>query len=437
MPQIRVLLGFQQGQVYCLTEGPVVIGRDPKSDIMLHPESAASRRHAEVYAKNGGWSVRDLGSVNGTALNGRLASDELLGDKDEIVIGDNVFVFEDTDPLVAETEAWASRAVPTESRCVQNRPEAQMLVHTMAARMKWIEARVGRADIVRAALIALISRSHILLVGGAPAEFVRKIAGVLDLKFNRIHLTASSEPSHLIGGATMKVDDATGRQEYQFIEGPIFTQILQADEINRAQPKTQTIVFDAMHDHCVNASGQVFSLDEPFFVVATQNTPTLGGENSLHPDQLARFLLSVEVPHPAARSADSAVRAAIPLGQMMTAKDILSLQNIVRDLTISDHAMRYAVHLIRATRPTDGCAPDFIKKYMDAGAHPQAAHRLLLAAKAHAVLAGHLLVTAEDIRSVAPAVLRHRISTNTESVSVDKILQKLIQAVAEPSERDY
>ncbi len=407
---------------------------------MLHPESAASRRHAEVYAKNGGWSVRDLGSVNGTALNGRLASDELLGDKDEIVIGDNVFVFEDTDPLVAETEAWASRAVPTESRSVQNRPDAQMLVHTMSARMKWIEARVGRADIVRAALTALISRSHILLVGGAPAEFVRKIAGVLDLKFNRIHLTANSEPSHLIGGATMKLDDSTGKQEYQFIEGPIFTQILQADEINRAQPKTQTIVFDAMHDHCVNASGQNFSLDEPFFVVATQNTTALGDENSLSPDQLARFLLSVEVPHPSARSAESAVRAAIPLGQMMTAKDILSLQNIIRDLTISDHVMKYAVHLVRATRPTDGIAPDFVKKYIHTGAHPQAAHRILLAAKSHAVLAGHLLVTTEDIRRVASAVLRHRIfmspAAHTENVSVDKILQKMIQTVAEPSERD-
>lgn len=454
MPQIRVLLGYQQGHVFALADRPVIIGRDPKADIVLHPDSAASRRHAEIYPVAGGWRIRDLGSVNGSEMNGRRLSDEPLGDKDELVVGDNVFVFENKSPEVSRIAEAASQTIPTKATSVANRPEIQALVQAMGERTKLIEreigkAVVGRVEIIRDVLTAIISRGHVLLIsmpGLTKTTLVRTISEVLDLQFKRILLTPDLMPADIIGTEVLELDEATGKKEYRFVRGPVFTQMLLADEINRTPPKTQAALLEAMQECRVTAAGQAFSLDAPFFVLATQSPLQHEGTHPLPEAQLDRFMFSAYVDYPTESEEERIARAtASPqqytLNKILTARQILELQAAVRDLPVSDHVVKYAVRLVRSTRPNDQRAPDFVKKYVHCGAGPRAAQYLVLGAKARAIIDGRLLVTADDVRAVARPTLRHRISTNFaatgDGIDADKIVKKLVAAVEEPGEKDY
>ncbi len=454
MPQIRVLLGYQQGHVFSLGDNPVVIGRDPKADIVLHPDSAASRRHAEIYPVAGGWRIRDMGSVNGSELNGRRLKDEPLSDKDEVVVGDNVFVFENKSPDASRIAEAASQTIPIKATSVANRPEIQALVQAMSERTKIIEREIGKAivgqvDIIRDVLTAIISRGHVLLIGMpglAKTTLVRTISEVLDLQFKRIQFTPDLMPSDITGTDILEVDDTTGKKEYRFIRGPIFTQMLLADEINRTPPKTQAALLEAMQEYRVTAAGQTFTLDSPFFVLATQNPLEQEGTYPLPEAQLDRFMFSVYVDYPSESEEESIAKATTSpqkytLNKVLTARQILELQAAVRDLPVSDHVIKYAVRLVRSTRPNDQRAPEFIKKYIHCGAGPRAAQYLILGAKARAVIDGRLLVTTDDVRAVARPTLRHRIFTNftadSEGMDADKIVKKLISSVEEPGEKDY
>jgi MoxR-like ATPase len=454
MPQIRVLLGYQQGHVFSLGDRPVVIGRDPQADIVLHPDSAASRRHAEIYPDGRGWRIRDLGSVNGTIVNGGKLKDEPLMDKDEVVVGDNVFVFENKATDASKIAEAASQTVPSQPRGLANRPEIQSLVQAMSERTKTIEREIGKAivgqtDIIRDVLTAIISRGHVLLIGMpglAKTTLVRTISEVLDLQFKRIQFTPDLMPSDITGTDILEIDEKTGKKDYRFIRGPIFTQMLLADEINRTPPKTQAALLEAMQEYRVTAAGHTFSLDAPFFVLATQNPLEQEGTYPLPEAQLDRFMFSVYVDYPSEREEETIAKSttapqSYTLNKVLTARQILELQAAVRDLPVSDHVIKYAVRLVRSTRPADPRAPDFIKKYIHCGAGPRAAQYLILGAKARAVIDGRLLVTTDDVRSVARASLRHRIFTNfaadSEGMDADKIVKQLLLAVEEPGEKDY
>jgi len=465
MPLIRARIGHLQGHTFPLGESQVVIGRDPASDIALNPESAASRRHAAVYPQNGRWRIQDLGSVNGTILNGIRLDDGELSHGDEIVIGEEVFTYEDDSNGSAthETEAPApahvppppaARSIPIPTGAGAGSPEVQAMIRQMSERMKVIEREIGKAivgqlDIVRDMLTAIISRGHVLLIGMpglAKTTLVRTISEVLHLQFRRIQFTPDLMPSDITGTDILEVDDTTGKKEYRFIKGPIFSQILLADEINRTPPKTQAALLEAMQEYRVTASGQTFTLEPPFFVLATQNPLEQEGTYPLPEAQLDRFMFSVYVDYPSESEEEQIAKfttsnVKVVLNKVLDAAQIIELQNVVRDLPISDHVVKYAVRLVRSTRPGDQRAPEFIKKWIHCGSGPRAAQNLLLAAKARAVIDGRMLVTAADVRSVARPVLRHRIFTNftadSEGMDTNKIVDKLLEAVPEPGEKDY
>ncbi|HEY2341979.1 MAG TPA: AAA family ATPase, partial [Chthoniobacteraceae bacterium] len=431
MPLIRARIGHLQGHTFPLLDQQLVIGRDPASDIALSPESAASRRHAAVYPKDSRWHIQDLGSVNGTILNGTRVDDGQLTHGDEIVIGDEIFTFEDengapADAAGATPEAPAPVPVHRVSASVPvGSPEVHAIIRQMSAQTKAIEREIGKSivgqlGIIRDMLTAIISRGHVLLIGMpglAKTTLVRTIADVLHLQFRRIQFTPDLMPSDITGTDILEVDDTTGKKEYRFIKGPIFSQILLADEINRTPPKTQAALLEAMQEYRVTASGQTFTLDAPFFVLATQNPLEQEGTYPLPEAQLDRFMFSVYVDYPTEEEEELIAKATtssakVQLNKVLDAAQIIQLQTVVRDLPVSDHVVKFAVRLVRATRPGDPRAPDFIKKWIHCGAGPRAVQNLILAAKARAVIDGRMLVTADDVRSVARPVMRHRMFTN-------------------------
>jgi MoxR-like ATPase len=338
-------------------------------------------------------------------------------------------------------------------------PELQTAeVQEMVARMSQLtsvirdeigKAIVGQVDIVMDMLTAIISRGHVLLIGMpglAKTTLVRTISEVLDLEFRRIQFTPDLMPSDITGTDILEVDEETGKKEYRFIKGPIFTQILLADEINRTPPKTQAALLEAMQEYRVTASGKTFDLAAPFFVLATQNPLEQEGTYPLPEAQLDRFMFSIFVDYPSEEEEELIAKFTTSmikpiLNKVMQAEQILELQKTVRNLPVSDHVLKYAVRLVRATRPGDKRAPEFISRWISCGSGPRAAQNIIVAAKARAVIAGRLLVTADDVRSVARPVLRHRIFTNftadSEGMNTDKIVNKLLETVPEPSAADY
>ena len=467
MPHIRVLAGPQKGNVYPVKDHKMIIGRDPKSDIPLDVESPGSRQHAALYPDGAGWRVKDLGSLNGTILNKERLDESALKGGDEIVIGDAVFLFEDEKaPVAAPAPAPATPATippsaPAVEKPVQRAPEPsaesaelQALVQQMKGRTEKIMAEiakaiVGQKEIVTDVLTAIIARGHVLLIGMpglAKTTLVRTISDVLDLHFKRIQFTPDLMPSDITGTDILEIDEQTGKKEYRFIKGPLFTQMLLADEINRTPPKTQAALLEAMQEYRVTAAGQTFTLEPPFFVLATQNPLEQEGTYPLPEAQLDRFMFSVYVDYPTEEEEEIIAKVTTAaqkytLEKVLNAAAIIELQKAVRDLPVSDHVVKYAVRLARATRPGDSRAPDFVKKWIHCGAGPRAAQYLLVGAKARAVIAGRLVVSCDDVRSVARPVLRHRMFTNftadSEGMDTDKIVQKLLEAVPEPGEKDY
>ena len=440
MLQIRVQSGYNQGNIYPLESGKLLVGRTTDCDIALDARSAASRHHAEIYSANGEWRIRDLGSMNGTLLNEERIEDAVLSPGDSVGIGDSIFVVEQIGGDAAVKHA--------ESRDIQE------IIRQMSVKSKLIEREIGKAiigqkEIVRELLTAIISNGHVLMIGMpglAKTMMIRTVADVLDLSFRRIQFTPDLMPSDITGTDILEVDDATGRKEYRFIRGPIFTNILLADEINRTPPKTQAALLEAMQEHRVTAAGETYPLVPPFFVLATQNPLEQEGTYPLPEAQLDRFMFSIYIDYPTEEEEEQIAKVTtgtreVNLQKVLAGPEILDLQKAVRNLPVSDHVVKYATRLARATRPGDVRAPDFVKRWVHCGAGPRATQYLVVAAKARAVIAGRLLVTTDDVRASARPVLRHRMFTNftadSESVDTDKIVQKLLEAVPEPGEKDY
>jgi len=454
MPQIRVKMGYQQGRVFPLEDKKLLIGRDPQSDIVLDVESPASRHHATLYKVVNQWRIKDQGSLNGTLLNNSRVDDSGLRNGDKIVIGTAIFVFEDT-PEPAKQEKKREEVAPVApAELTEDQARIQETVSEMSVKTKLIEAEISKAiigqrEIIVELLTAIIADGHVLMIGMpglAKTMMIRTVSEVLDLKFRRIQFTPDLMPSDITGTDILEVDEATGRKEYRFIKGPIFTNMLLADEINRTPPKTQAALLEAMQEHRVTAAGETYPLDLPFFVLATQNPLEQEGTYPLPEAQLDRFMFSIYVDYPTEEDEEMIAKVTttqrnVELKKVLNATEILELQKVVRDLPISNHVVKYATRLVRATRPTDARAPEFIKKWVHCGAGPRAAQYLVLAAKARAVIKGRLLVSCDDVRAAARPVLRHRMFTNftadSEGVDTDKIVQKLLEAIPEPDEKDY
>jgi MoxR-like ATPase len=299
---------------------------------------------------------------------------------------------------------------------------------------------VGQDDVIEQLLTALFANGHVLLVGVpglAKTLLVSSLARVLDLRFNRIQFTPDLMPSDITGTDILEEDHATGKRLVRFIEGPVFANIVLADEINRTPPKTQAALLQAMQEKEVTAGGRTFRLALPFFVLATQNPIELEGTYPLPEAQLDRFMFNVRVDYPSqaeeeaiVASTTSAYEAA--LTTVLSAAQIQELQRLVRRVPVTEHVVRYAVRLARATRGREG-APEFVRQWVSWGAGPRASQYLVLGAKTRAVLHGRFTPGVEDVQAVAPAVLRHRIVTNftaeAEGVRPERIIEELLTSV--------
>jgi MoxR-like ATPase len=308
---------------------------------------------------------------------------------------------------------------------------------------------VGQADVMELLLLALFSRGHCLLVGVpglAKTLMISTLAKVLNLRFNRIQFTPDLMPSDITGTEIIQEDPQSGKRVFNFVRGPVFTNMLLADEINRTPPKTQAALLQSMQEYQVTAGGHTYPLEPPFFVLATQNPVEQEGTYPLPEAQLDRFMFMVKVGYPQRDDERTIVKNTTSETHsephtVLTAADILAIQKMVRRVPVSDHVVDYAVNLVRATRPHEKDTPDFINNWLTWGAGPRAAQNLVLGAKARALLRGRLNVSTDDIRHMAKPVLRHRIITNfnadAEGIDPDAVVEKLLATVKEPSAEAY
>jgi MoxR-like ATPase len=304
---------------------------------------------------------------------------------------------------------------------------------------------IGQDEMIEQMLMCIFARGHCLTIGVpglAKTLTVSTLAQALHLKFTRIQFTPDLMPSDITGTELIDQDRATGERTFRFVKGPVFANIVLADEINRTPPKTQAALLQAMQEYEVSSAGKTYKLEPPFFVMATQNPIEQEGTYPLPEAQLDRFMLSINIGYPTRAEEREIVMATTQstrqeIRPVLHGQDILWIQQLVRAVPASQHMVDYAVDIARATRPKEPPSPEFVKNWLAWGAGPRAAQNMILTAKARAILHGRFAVTADDIRTVAFPVLRHRIFTNfnadAEGVDVEQIIEKLIEAVPEPS----
>ena len=302
---------------------------------------------------------------------------------------------------------------------------------------------IGQQKILDHILIALLARGHSLLVGVpglAKTLIIKTLSDVLDLSFKRIQFTPDLMPSDITGTELIDVDQNTGQRSFRFYQGPIFANIVLADEINRTPPKTQAALLEAMQEHKVTAGGKTYELDEPFFVLATQNPIEQEGTYPLPEAQLDRFMFNLNIEYPSTEDEVSIVRETTTpeiqsLNAVITKFEIATYQDLVRRVPVADNVVEYAVKLVGATRPNSSTAPDFIQQSVDWGAGPRASQYLVLGAKAKAILDGRPSPNINDIQSLALPILRHRVLPNfnaeAEGLKVEDILTRLLDTIVE------
>jgi MoxR-like ATPase len=455
MATLTFLNGSKAGSVFTLQEGkPVLIGRDLACDIVLS-DSVISNRHARLEAKNGGWTIADLHSSNGTAVDGSIIQSVPLRSRAVVVFGEEVEArFSGDGAAAADAPPPAEAASPHPAPAHPASTEDLALVEQMRQRTERIRHEVakvivGQTDVLDQVLMVLLAGGHGLLVGMpgmAKTLMVSTIARVLDMEFKRIQFTPDLMPTDMTGTEILQTNLATQEKEFRFVRGPIFCNLLLADEINRTPPKTQAALLEAMQEKRVTVGNATYALDKPFFVLATQNPIEQEGTYPLPEAQLDRFMFNIWVDYPREHEEEEIVRATTVTqlaepSKVLNKREVLQLQEVVRKIPVSTHVIKYAIRLVRATRPGDPKAPDFVKQYVSTGAGPRAGQFLVLAAKARAVIEGRIHVSCQDIRRAATPVLRHRILTNfaadSEGLTPMTLVERLLQTIEEPDEKDY
>jgi MoxR-like ATPase len=297
---------------------------------------------------------------------------------------------------------------------------------------------VGQSSVVDQVMYGLISGGHILLEGApglGKTLLVRTLSECLELKFSRIQFTPDLMPSDITGTEIIEENVATGQKSFKFVHGPVFANILLADEINRTPPKTQAALLEAMQEHHVTAAGQTYMLQEPFFVLATQNPIEQEGTYPLPEAQLDRFMFNLWLEYPSFDEEVAIVKSTTSpykpdLKQILTAKEISGFQDLVRRVPVAENVIQYAVTLVSRTRPAVAGSPSYIKNWIRWGAGPRASQYLILGAKTRAILSGRHTPDIEDIKALAAPVLRHRIVTSfnaeAEGVSAIQIIERLV-----------
>ena len=438
MPETLIIRLPQQPESRLALNGePLVIGSNPTSHIVVN-DSAVLPNHAYMSKEQGQWRVLSYDAAGPLKVADRTTTDLRLENGTNFGVGSAQFEF-----VGDHAPAVVTKAADT---VLDNPEEAVAKLHKAMERIKAQMARVviGQTEVVNQVLVALFARGHCLLVGTpglAKTLMAKTLADTLELGCKRVQFTPDLMPADITGTQVLEQDPITAERHFRFKQGPIFTNLLLADEINRTPPKTQAALLEAMQERRVTISGQTYDLPQPFFVIATQNPIEQEGTYPLPEAQLDRFMFSVKVVYPSAEDEERIIMettqdASQEVEKVLSSAALISFQHLVRKTPVSRHVGAYAARLTRATRPDGPDAPDFIKNWVRWGAGPRAGQYLLLAAKSYALLQGRLNVSCDDVRTYALPVLRHRVLCNfaaaSEGVDSDEIVRRLIQAVPEP-----
>ena len=307
---------------------------------------------------------------------------------------------------------------------------------------------VGQQDVIQQVFAAIFTRGHCLLEGVpglAKTLMVSTIARILDVSFNRIQFTPDLMPSDITGTNVLD-EDEHGKRKFTFVEGPVFTNILLADEINRTPPKTQAALLQAMQEREVTVGRTTYDLPDPFFTIATQNPIEQEGTYPLPEAQLDRFMFNIKVGYPSAEEEEQILKASSlnekpEIKPILSGKAIVNMQKLVNTVAVSPFIIKYVSQIVRSTRPGDENAPEIVKELVDWGAGPRAGQFLIAGGKAMAAMEGRFSVSTDDIRKVTIPVLRHRVSTNfqaqAEGKSTEDVIEKIVQDVPEPEVAKY
>lgn len=328
----------------------------------------------------------------------------------------------------------------------------EVLEQFAEARQKMLEELskiiIGQRDVIDQIFAAIFTRGHCLLVGVpglAKTLIISSISRILDLSFKRIQFTPDLMPTDIIGTNVLE-ESESGRRSFRFVQGPVFANMVLADEINRTPPKTQAALLQAMQEREVSVGQQTLALPDPFFVIATQNPIEQEGTYPLPEAQLDRFMFNVKVDYPTLVEEEAILTTttkgeSVELGKVLSSRAISNLQKLVQSVPASEHVVKYVARLVRATRPANPEAPPMVKELVDWGAGPRAGQNLILGGKAIAAMDGRFSVAIDDVKRVAVPVLRHRISTNfqasAEGMSTDMLVEKLLDLVPEPEIPKY
>lgn len=453
-----------------MPEKELTIGRNGTCDLSII-DASMSGIHCSIKRGEDGWVLCDHDSSNGTFLNDVRISEEIVRTGDVLRFGNVSATFvEGSDTVIVQAEApraaphktppaVAEKAPPVSAekpppveRSRKSEPEdkltgddielvAELNRNYGAVREQLSKVIIGQDKVVEEVLVAVFSRGHALLLGVpglAKTLLVSTLAQVLDLKFKRVQFTPDLMPSDITGTEVLEEDKLTGQREFRFVKGPLFTNMLLADEINRTPPKTQAALLEAMQEHHITVGATTYPLEEPFFVLATQNPIEQEGTYPLPEAQLDRFLFNIVLDYPSAEeesqiilSVTGAKRA--KLDKILDGETVIKLQELIRRVPVAPHVVEYARDLVRATRPQKPEAPDFVKEMVSWGAGPRAGISLIQAAKARAVLNGRHHATTFDVSCIALPVMRHRVVTTfaAESAGVksDDVINMLLKSM--------
>jgi len=316
---------------------------------------------------------------------------------------------------------------------------SQLNDHFKSLKREIAKVIVGQDDIIRQVMIAILSKGHCLLIGVpglAKTLMVKTLASALDLKFSRVQFTPDLMPSDITGTEILQENPDTGERQFKFVKGPIFANVILADEINRTPPKTQSALLEAMQEYRVTAGGQTFKIEEPFFVLATQNPIEQEGTYPLPEAQLDRFMLNLWLDYPSLEEEKKIVKSTTSnyspsVSKVMSSSEIIYFQNLVRKIPVADSIISFAVEISAKSRPKNPKAPEFVRQYVSFGAGPRASQYLILAAKANAALDNRLSPDVEDVKKMVLPVFRHRIITNfnAEADGIDsaEIARRLLE----------
>ena len=444
-----------QTKAYALPEQGVKIGRDPGQCQLALQDPDVSSLHAFMCCKNGAWMLQDLGSTNGTYVNGDKITTVGLKSGDRIKFGVSVSakieIEEPKKEVVAPPKPAAPPPPPQKSAIkVDNTPPPEMSADDVElikllnekfalAKENLSQVVIGQMDVIELVLTAIFARGHVLLMGVpglAKTLLIATLSQVLDLKFKRVQFTPDLMPSDITGTDVLEEDKESGGRKFRFVEGPVFTNMLLADEINRTPPKTQAALLEAMQEHHITVGTKTYNLPEPFFVMATQNPIEQEGTYPLPEAQMDRFLFNIIVKYPSAADEETIIRNVtsnrkVKLEKVLDGETVQKLQDVVKRVPVAPHVIQYAATLARMSRPKEPDVPDFVKELVGWGAGPRAGISLITAAKAWAILHGRHHCTMKDVEAIAMPVLRHRVITTfaaeAAGVTSDDLVNMLLK----------